>query len=215
MGRQRIGGFKRNLKIELLTRDRRADARTLRNQQSFTADAPRDRHRSHTRPRLRRRSRRGNVGHRRSPAENGRRASERRCTCGSVALSPNGQTVAVAAAGANAISVLETESLNERFRVIVPGRPVRVTYAPDLLLVSLSDRGALAVLDLDSGVLQDLIPVGRLPDGVALDDSGKIAYVTAASSDLVAVIDQEQRQVVRTLAVAGEPATVVWTTALP
>ena len=78
-----------------------------------------------------------------------------------------------------------------------------------------NDRGALAVLDLDSEVLQDLFPVDRPPDGVAPDDSGEIVYVAAAGSDLVAVIDLEHRQVVRTLAVAVGPATVVWTAALP
>jgi YVTN family beta-propeller protein len=70
-------------------------------------------------------------------------------------------------------------------------------------------RGLVGVVDLDNGVLEDPVLVGGYPAGLTRDEDNEKLYVCDAAGDRVVVIDAATRQVVREIAVAGQPWSVV------
>ena len=61
-------------------------------------------------------------------------------------------------------------------------------------------------VDLDSGQVGDLIPVGRAPMSLSLTPDGRGIYVANAGSASVSLVDLEQRTVRETLLIGGNPA---------
>ena len=133
----------------------------------------------------------------------------------SVAVSRDGGTVVVAAAEAESVSALNGDDLSLRFAAALPGRPVHVALTEESVLVSLAGRDAVAILDRRSGARQAVLDVGRLPDGIAVDGDERFAYVAAAGSNHIAVIDLEQRAVVGWLPADDGPSGVLWAASLP
>jgi len=67
---------------------------------------------------------------------------------------------------------------------------------------------ALVAIDTDSNTVANIIPVGSRPSGVALDPTGKRAYVSNSLSGTVSVVDTERNMVIGTVAVGGDAAGV-------
>lgn len=89
---------------------------------------------------------------------------------------------------------------------------MRVVVAGERALVSLAVTGQLAILALESGALLDTVPVGPLPDGIAVAGAGH-AFVALAGSDHIVVVDIERGRVVGELPAGEGPSGLLWTEA--
>lgn len=126
----------------------------------------------------------------------------------SVAVSPDGQTVAVANARSGDISLVDRETFVERTRADARGAPVRVLFMPDgqTLAAALNDTGAVALLKTASSEVQSIIPVGERPDGLALSPDGRQLFVSLTGANEVAVVDLRERRVTGRIAVGDGPS---------
>jgi len=102
----------------------------------------------------------------------------------------------VAARDAGRVALIDAVDLTLRWTTRLPDGPVRVAFAGDQVLASLALSGSLAFLDSKTGRLTGVIPIGALPDGIAVDSDRSLAYVAAVGDDMVAVVDTERRRVV-------------------
>ncbi|PZC41743.1 MAG: DNA-binding beta-propeller fold protein YncE [Chloroflexi bacterium] len=128
----------------------------------------------------------------------------------SIALDASGTRVVVAAADAGRVTLFAAESLEERWRVALTGRPVRVVIAGERVLVSLALSGELAVLNLADGALIARVAVGRLPDGIATDGSGRYAFVATAGDGAVTIVEVARGTVVGALPAGEGPSGLLW-----
>ncbi len=89
--------------------------------------------------------------------------------------------------------------------------PIEMTFSVDgrFLYVVCQDSDEVRVVDLDSGKVTHIVPIGHVPRGIVLAPDGKRLYVSNAWSDSVSVIDTTSLQVVQTLPTGSEPAGVV------
>lgn len=105
-----------------------------------------------------------------------------------LAVSPDGRFLASADRDADQVSVFDAETLVLRHRADVGTRPFGLRFAPDgRLFVGNVGSNDLTVLDPDGGTVQDTVPVGERPYGVAFA-MGR-AFVTNQYADTVSVID--------------------------
>jgi DNA-binding beta-propeller fold protein YncE len=77
-------------------------------------------------------------------------------------------------------------------------------------LVSLGLAGELAILDAADGRVLARVLVGRLPDGIALDERGEFAFVAVTGSNWIAVVDVGERRLAGQLPAAAGPSGVTW-----
>ncbi len=89
--------------------------------------------------------------------------------------------------------------------------PIEMQLSRDgrLLYVVCQASNELRVVDLASGKVVSIVPVGQVPRGIALSPDGRQIYVTNAWSDTVSVIDTTTLKVVQTLATGFEPTGIV------
>src|SRR5947207_4597914 len=66
----------------------------------------------------------------------------------------------------------------------------------------IAQPGSVTRVDLVTGTVTKVIPVGRHPTGIAWDEQGARLYVANGNSDAVSIIDTRRDAVVRTLAIA-------------
>ena len=66
----------------------------------------------------------------------------------------------------------------------------------------IAQPGNVTRVDLVSGAIRKVIPVGRHPAGLAWDEAGNRLYVANGNSDAISVIDTQRDSVIRTIAVA-------------
>ena len=113
-----------------------------------------------------------------------------------LAVSPDGGTVAVANWGDASISLLDAQTLQERIRVRVGIHPDALVWSQDRRLF-VADAGADTVSVIQGGRVAETIdtaltpgdPVGATPDALALSPDGTRLYVALAGSNAVAVVD--------------------------
>ena len=127
-----------------------------------------------------------------------------------IALSADGRSLAVPAADGHSLTVLDTATLEPRLTVALPGRPVRAAFAGAWILVSLQDQGRVAMIDRVTGALRALIPVGPLPDGIAVDDAQQFAYIAVTGADQIAILDLGRMAVTGTLPAGAGPSGLRW-----
>ena len=128
----------------------------------------------------------------------------------SVALSADGRTLAVAAVEAERVTLLDAPTLRVRHSVALPGRSVRVALTSRWALVSLAARNAVAVLNMRNGRVRAVIDVGAYPDGIAVDEDERYAYIATSGGDGVAVVDLARLERIATLPAAGGPSGLLW-----
>src|SRR5208283_1977780 len=89
--------------------------------------------------------------------------------------------------------------------------PIEMELSGDgrLLYVVCQASDELRVVDLGSGKVVGIVPVGHVPRGIALAPDGRQIYVTNAWSDTVSVIDSATLKVMRTLPTGFEPTGIV------
>lgn len=114
-----------------------------------------------------------------------------------LALSPDGLTLAVANAGSNTITVLDTPALAERFRLTVGREPVAVLFDPGGVRVFVLQAGndSLSVVDVERGALVGSVVLENGPVFGAFDPSGRLLYVIHRHSPFLAVVDLDELRV--------------------
>lgn len=89
------------------------------------------------------------------------------------------------------------------------GEPMAVASSPDPGTVLVSDAtGSVGIVDLDSRTVAARVPVGDRPRGIAVERSGRYAYVTNSGSDTVSVIDIPGRTLAATITTGETPVAV-------
>jgi len=123
-----------------------------------------------------------------------------------VALSPDGQRIAVSNWGDESVSVLDAKTLKEIAKVKTGSHPNELVYGKDgRLWVACAGSNSVTVIQgtevietvktsLDPGD-----PVGATPDALALSPDGKMLYVANADNNDVAMIDVSQKKQSRVL----------------
>jgi YVTN family beta-propeller protein len=152
-----------------------------------------------------------------------------------IAITPDGTEVWIAAREADSITILDTTSLAPKARIALPGVPIRLAFTPDggTALVSCAGSGEVVAIDAATREIRarrrlDLplsaaaqtrpaAPPGAgsaVPVGLAIIDDATI-FVAATLADAVVQLRLPGLDVVRTLAVSGEPDGLGHTSLLP
>ncbi len=89
--------------------------------------------------------------------------------------------------------------------------PLEMLLSPDgrSLYVVCQASDELRVVDVESGKVVNVVPLGRAPRGIALSPDGAQIYVTNSTDDTVSVVDLATLKVTRALPTGFEPADVV------
>lgn len=89
--------------------------------------------------------------------------------------------------------------------------PLEMSLSPDgrRLYVVCQASDELRVVNIESGTVVTVVPLGRAPRGIVTSPDGTQIYVTNSTDDTVSVIDAATLKVTRTLATGFEPAGVV------
>ncbi len=117
-----------------------------------------------------------------------------------IALSPDGQTVAVSNWGDQSVSLLDSAILGETSRVTVEAQPSDLIYTPDGRLF-VANAGSNSISVIADGKVTETIktsldphdPVGSTPDALAVSPDAKFLYVANADNNDVAMISIAQK----------------------
>lgn len=149
-----------------------------------------------------------------------------------VAVTPDGAEAWVSNRAANTVTVIDTQSLDVLATLPSADFPIRVVFtaAGDRALVTNARSAQLRVFDVaarrEALVVRIEAPVveadqqviafegSAVPIGVLADPDGRLAYVAAASADVIAVVDLTRGAVVRLIPVGREPDGLAWAPAV-
>ncbi len=108
--------------------------------------------------------------------------------------------------GAKPAAARSNSEVSERYL-----SPLEMSLSPDgrLLYVVCQASDELRVVDVESGSVVTVVPLGRAPRGITLSPDGAQIYVTNSTDDTVSVVDAATLRVTRTLPTGFEPAGVV------
>ncbi|MBM7583225.1 YVTN family beta-propeller protein [Caldicoprobacter guelmensis] len=100
--------------------------------------------------------------------------------------------IAVANKGEDSISFLNPHRRREEYRIYLepgvgPCALAKMKSSPILLVVQAHDN-SLACIDLDCGVVEKILPVGRCPSFITVCNKTHTIYVTNADSDSISVV---------------------------
>jgi DNA-binding beta-propeller fold protein YncE len=127
---------------------------------------------------------------------------------GGIAVNATGTTLFAAGPFGDAVVILPLES-DKRTRIDLEKESHPYTVLPDAfskrLYVSLWNRAALAVIDLETKKVTDTWPTEKHPTEMALDPDGKLLYVACANSTRVSVLDAKTGKALQTLNCALYP----------
>src|SRR4051794_13147688 len=134
---------------------------------------------------------------------------ERRSWPERLAVSPDGRTLLVALGLADRAAIVDTRTKAVRY-VETGSHPFGAAILPDgrTGLVSNRGPGTVSVIDLAAGTKPADIPAGphlSHPESITLGPGGTRAYVPLTNDDALAVLDTQQRTVVRRLKVGVAP----------
>jgi YVTN family beta-propeller protein len=129
-----------------------------------------------------------------------------------VAVSPDGSTVYVAAAGSNAVSVINTGSNSVIATIPVGKNPVGVAVTPDGNLVYVTNAGTInvSVINTKTNMVMKTITDQSGPRGIAVTPDGSKVYFANFQSFgidefIVSVIDTMTNMVVEGIHVGRQP----------
>jgi DNA-binding beta-propeller fold protein YncE len=152
-----------------------------------------------------------------------------------IAITPDGGEVWIAAREAGSITILDTKSLAPKARIALSGVPIRLAFTPDgrTLLASCAGSGEVVAIDAATHEIRARrrldMPLSAaaetrsaassgagsaVPVGLAVIDDATI-FVAATMADALVQLRLPVLDVVRTLAVSGEPDGLGHTSLLP
>jgi YVTN family beta-propeller protein len=150
-----------------------------------------------------------------------------KCPCG-VAVTPDGSKIYVANGGSDSNSIIVIDTATQQVKNTIPVKqcPCGVAITPDGTQAYVwtreqtdyvrKDRGDMPfilqrryddiiVIDIATQQVISTIPVGKLPEDVAITLDGRRAYVANGGSDNVSVIDTVTQKVLATILVGRNP----------
>jgi YVTN family beta-propeller protein len=125
-----------------------------------------------------------------------------------IALTPNGETLAVVNPDSNTLTLIATASLEKlaEVQVGVDPRTVAIDAAGTYAYVANRGSGTLSVVDLNAHELVTTVQVGYQPYGVVVDPDGRWVYVANAGADSISVIHTTTWQVATTIPTGDRPS---------
>jgi hypothetical protein len=126
----------------------------------------------------------------------------------SVALSPDAASVAAVDRARATVTILDAESIDVRATVPVGGHPRACIWDaanPRWLYVTIEDDATVAVVDGFLAQVAAVIPVGRLPAGLAVSASRRELYVAHRIDASLTIVDLRDRSVAADVPLADEP----------
>jgi YVTN family beta-propeller protein len=136
-----------------------------------------------------------------------------------VGFTPDGKRVFVSLRDENSVAVIDSQSRKVLAKVAVGRLPIQVHATPDGRLVLVANEGSKAVpdnrvsvIDTDRLEVVATYQVGLGAHGVAVDDSGRFAFITNIYDDSLSVIDLQAGKVITTYATGRGPNGVTWVT---
>jgi YVTN family beta-propeller protein len=130
-----------------------------------------------------------------------------------IQVAPDGRTVYIAAAGRDAIWVIDarTDTLTKEIKVGAHPAHVVITNDSRTAYVTNGGAGSVSVVDLVAGKTVKTIKVGLQPHGLRVSPNGKDVFVANTGSDSISIIDTGKQTAVATVKVLGKPAQVGFT----
>jgi DNA-binding beta-propeller fold protein YncE len=127
-----------------------------------------------------------------------------------VAVDAAGRTLFVAGPWGHAVCILPTEAPDTRTTLPLGKESYPYACIPDpsgkFLFVSLWNKAAVAVVDLEARKLADTWPTEKHPTEMALAPDGKTLYVACANSTRVSVLDTARGKALETIDCALYPS---------
>ncbi|KSV94689.1 YncE family protein [Sinorhizobium sp. GL28] len=134
-----------------------------------------------------------------------------------VGFSPNGAEVYVSLRDENKLAVIDTKSRKVTSRIAVGAGPIQVHATPDKRLVLVANQGTeavpgdtVSVIDAASRTVVKTIRTGPEAHGIAVDDQGRLAFVTNVHADSLSVVDLWTLDVLATVPVGDGPNGVTY-----
>ncbi len=129
-----------------------------------------------------------------------------------VAYAPDGRHAYVSVNAAGEVVKIDLEAMAVAGRAAVPAGPVQVAVTPDGATLLVASQGTteapgdtLAFVATASMTVTGLLTVGSGAHGVAIDPTGRQAFVTTTRAGELVVVDLERRVVADRIPVGGEP----------
>jgi uncharacterized protein (TIGR03437 family) len=116
-----------------------------------------------------------------------------------LAVNAAGTLAVVAEAGTGKAAILNLANFAVATEIAVGGGAADVVIAGTQAAVVDQDGDSVSIIDLAAGTLQKTLPVGRGPEGVAVDPAARVAFVTNEDDGTISVIDLAGLAVLRTL----------------
>ena len=125
-----------------------------------------------------------------------------------VRASRGGSRMYVGYAGAGALIVVDTVSLEVAAHIAVPlGQYPSFAVSPDgdLVYAALPDSGYVSVWDVPAAAVTETIPTGSFPATLGMTPGGETLYVANLLDETVSAIDLETHEVSATIPVGSSP----------
>jgi DNA-binding beta-propeller fold protein YncE len=141
-----------------------------------------------------------------------------------IAVSASGKHIWVTNRGADTITILDADTLEQAGEIASEGFPIRATATPaGQVLVTRARAGDLAIydsttfeeqrivafdldnMDVEERLFGDRFGDSSVPIGVVVDDAGERAWVAHANADVITEIDLGTGDIVRMLRAGKEP----------
>ncbi|MCA1409006.1 beta-propeller fold lactonase family protein [Ensifer sp. IC3342] len=134
-----------------------------------------------------------------------------------VGFSPDGAEVYVSLRDENKVAVIDTKSRKVVDRIGVRTGPIQVHATPDKRLVLVANQGTeampgdtVSVIDTKTRAVVKTIRTGSGAHGVAVDDQGRLAFVSNIYGDSLSIIDLSTLEVLATVPVGDGPNGVTY-----
>jgi len=133
-----------------------------------------------------------------------------------IVLSADGRTAYSADQNAPRLAVVDTEAAEVRDWIDLPGVGFGAALTPTgSIVIALRRENAIAVIDPVSHRVEQVIPVPRGPQMIALDASGRHAYTACQHDEVVVEVDLARGGVTREFGVGRNPDGICWIEDLP
>lgn len=128
-----------------------------------------------------------------------------------IAVTPDGSQALVAIQGGSSVGFLRMSDLTAVRSPVSLGastspRQIAVSSDSSTAYITMAASDAVRVMTIATGILTNTIPVGELPNGIAITPDGTQAWVANTNGDSISVIDLSTESVIHTIAMQSNDA---------